>query len=172
MKHCMMNRSRAAAVLASILFLASFTLFSSALQAQSSEPASGPGSAYSVPKAQLMQPETLHKLLQARGAQKPLVLQVGFHMLYAEAHIPGAEYAGPGAEPSGVQNLQNRVSKLPHNKLIVLYCGCCPWGHCPNVGPAYARLRQMGFTNVKVLYLPDNFGADWANKGYPVVQGQ
>lgn len=29
----------------------------------------------------------------------------------------------------------------------------------------------MGFTNVKVLYLPDNFGADWADKVYPVEKG-
>jgi hypothetical protein len=29
----------------------------------------------------------------------------------------------------------------------------------------------MGFTNVKVLYLANNFGADWADKGYPVEQG-
>jgi hypothetical protein len=26
----------------------------------------------------------------------------------------------------------------------------------------------MGFTNVKVLYLANNFGADWVDKGYPV----
>jgi hypothetical protein len=29
----------------------------------------------------------------------------------------------------------------------------------------------MGFTNVKVLYLTDNFGTDWADKGYPVERG-
>jgi hypothetical protein len=29
----------------------------------------------------------------------------------------------------------------------------------------------MGFTNVKVLYLADNFGADWADKGFPVEKG-
>jgi hypothetical protein len=29
----------------------------------------------------------------------------------------------------------------------------------------------MGFANVKVLYLANNFGADWADKGYPVEQG-
>jgi hypothetical protein len=28
----------------------------------------------------------------------------------------------------------------------------------------------MGFTNVKVLYIAQNFGADWVNKGYPVEQ--
>ena len=30
----------------------------------------------------------------------------------------------------------------------------------------------MGFTNVKVLYLANNFGADWVDKGYPVAKGE
>jgi hypothetical protein len=30
----------------------------------------------------------------------------------------------------------------------------------------------MGFTNVKVLYIANNFGADWVEKGYPVAKGQ
>jgi hypothetical protein len=29
-------------------------------------------------------------------------------------------------------------------------------------------LRDLGFTRVKALYLADNFGADWADKGYSV----
>jgi hypothetical protein len=29
----------------------------------------------------------------------------------------------------------------------------------------------MGFTNVKVLYIANNFGADWVEKGYPVAKG-
>jgi len=30
----------------------------------------------------------------------------------------------------------------------------------------------MGFTQVKVLYIADNFGDDWVNRGYPVVSGR
>jgi hypothetical protein len=30
----------------------------------------------------------------------------------------------------------------------------------------------MGFSNVKVLYIPDNFGTDWVDKGYPVAKGE
>jgi rhodanese-related sulfurtransferase len=129
------------------------------------------GSAFSIPEAQLLQPEALLHLLQTSGGDKPLVLHVGSHMLFAQAHIPGSEYAGPGSQPAGLQQLQNRVNALPRKKLIVLYCGCCPWNRCPNLGPAFAKLRDMGFTNVKVLYLANNFGADWAGKGYPVEQG-
>jgi hypothetical protein len=29
----------------------------------------------------------------------------------------------------------------------------------------------MGFTKVKVLYIPGNFGMDWVEKGYPVAKG-
>ncbi len=131
-----------------------------------------PGSTLTIPMAQVLQPEALRHLLQTAGADKPLILQVGSHLLYAEAHIPGSEYVGQGSQPAGLQQLQNRVSSLPRKKLIVLYCGCCPWIRCPNLGPAFAKLHEMGFTNVKVLYLADNFGTDWANKGYPVEQGR
>ena len=61
---------------------------------------------------------------------------------------------------------------LPKNAAIVLYCGCCPWGHCPNVHPAYLLLHTLGYTNVKVIYVTNDFGADWVNKGYPVARGE
>ena len=129
------------------------------------------GSAFSILEAQLLKPEALVQLLQTTNKDKPLILLVGSHMLFAQAHIPGSEYAGPGSQPTGIEQLQNRVNSLPRKKLIVLYCGCCPWNRCPNLGPAFAKLREMGFANVKVLYLANNFGADWADKGYPVEHG-
>ena len=141
---------------------------------QFASPSAGaaPGSAFSIPQAQLIQPEALNRLLQAGGTEKPLVLQVGSHVLFAEAHIPGAEYAGPGSQPAGIQMLQNRVNALSRKKLIVLYCGCCPWNRCPHVGTAFAKMLEMGFTNVKVLYLADNFGTNWVEKGFPVEKGR
>jgi thiosulfate/3-mercaptopyruvate sulfurtransferase len=102
---------------------------------------------------------------------KPLLFHVGPHMLYQQAHIPGSEFLGQGSTPDGQQNLRNRVASLPKKTSIVLYCGCCPWGHCPNVNPAYDVLKQLGFTNVKVLYIPNNFGVDWVDKGYPAAKG-
>jgi 3-mercaptopyruvate sulfurtransferase SseA len=131
-----------------------------------------PSGTSAIPAAQLIQPEELNKLLHTRGAEMPLILQVGSHLMFAQAHIPGAEYAGPGSESEGVQLLRGRVASLPRGAFIVLYCGCCPWNRCPNVGPAYQLLRGMGFTRVKVLYLADNFGDDWANKGFPVASGR
>lgn len=39
---------------------------------------------------------------------------------------------------------------------------------CPNVRPAFTALRDMGFTHLRVLMLPNNFAADWVDKHYPV----
>ena len=122
--------------------------------------------------AQLINPEDLLKIIQAPKAEKPLILNVGPSLLYMQAHIPGAESIGAGSDSQGLQSLRRRVKSLPHNTFIVLYCGCCPWSHCPNVHPAYNELHKAGFTNVKVLYIADNFGADWVDKGYPTIKGQ
>ena len=35
-----------------------------------------------------------------------------------------------------------------------------PLGEVPNIAAAYKQLTQMGFAQVKVLYLASNFGAD------------
>jgi rhodanese-related sulfurtransferase len=123
-----------------------------------------------IPNSQLINPEALVKVLQSKS-EKPLLIQVGSHVLYSQAHIPGSEYIGPASSESGLQHLRKRVEPLPRSKSIVIYCGCCPWNHCPNVKPAYETLRAMGFSNVKVLYMANNFGADWVDKGYPVAKG-
>ena len=128
--------------------------------------------ATAIPATRLIKPEDLVKLLQTPGKEKPLMIQVGSHVLFAQAHIPGSEYIGPASSESGVQQLRKRVESLPRTKFIVLYCGCCPWSHCPNVKPADDALSSMGFTSVKILYLSDNFGTNWVDKGYPVAKGE
>jgi hypothetical protein len=122
--------------------------------------------------SQLINPEDLANLLLAPKGQKLLILNVGPHLLYMQAHIPGSEYMGAGSSSQGIDSLRRRVKPLPRNLFIVLYCGCCPWNHCPNVLPAYKELHKQGFTNVKVLYIADNFGSDWVNKGYPTIRGE
>jgi rhodanese-related sulfurtransferase len=112
-------------------------------------------------------PDDFAKQLQS-GQKAPLILNVGPQKLYDQAHIFGAEYIGAASSPEGIAKLKERVKPLAKNTAIVLYCGCCPWEHCPNVTPAFSTLQQMGFTNVKVLYIAHNFGADWVDKGYPV----
>ena len=121
--------------------------------------------------AALIQPQVLLKALQSSSA-KPTVLYVGPRFLYAQAHIRGAEFIGPASDPQSLDHLRKRVAALPRNSRIVLYCGCCPWEHCPNIRPAYTELQKTGFTGVKVLYLANSFGTDWVDKGYPVEKGQ
>jgi thiosulfate/3-mercaptopyruvate sulfurtransferase len=124
-----------------------------------------------IPASRLINPHELVKILQSATSDKPLMIQVGSHVFYTQAHIPGSEYIGPASSESGLQALRKRVDILPRNKFIVLYCGCCPWSHCPNVKPADDTLHAMGFTDVKILYIANNFGTDWVDTGYPVAKG-
>lgn len=105
-------------------------------------------------------------------AHKPLHLfQVGFRVLYAQAHIPGSTYVGAGKDAQGLDGLRAAVKSLPKDADIVLYCGCCPWVRCPNVLPAYEALAALHFTHVRVLAIPESFGTDWVDKGFPTERG-
>ncbi len=141
------------------------------MNAQSEKPSSGQkASAESLPAASLEQPDELAGILKSSTSEKPLILQVGFANLYKQAYIPGADYAGPASKPEGLELLRKRLQSVPRDKFIVLYCGCCPWDHCPNIKPAYDEVRKMGFTNVKVVHIANNFGTDWVYKGFPTVR--
>ena len=168
MKHNVIPRLRASTGLATLALLFWFVQ----CPAQYNRPTSGVGGTLLIPQVVLIQPEALNHLLQGKEANRPLMLQVGSHVLYAEAHIPNSEYAGPGSQSTGLEALRKAVAKLSKDKFIVLYCGCCPWNRCPNLEPAYQQLQDMGFANVKVLHLADNFGANWVDKGYPVERGR
>ncbi|HEY2861804.1 MAG TPA: rhodanese-like domain-containing protein [Terracidiphilus sp.] len=147
------------------LLVLSVTLLTAPLAARAQ---ASPLSAATVPTEALVQPADLVKILASNDAGAvPVVLQVGSHIFFSEAHIKGAQFAGPGSQSAGLALLEKATSSLPKDKLIVLYCGCCPWNRCPNVGPAYKRLQELGYRNVKVLYIANNFGDDWVSKGYP-----
>lgn len=154
-----------------ILVACALLVVAGSARAQFAQPAPAPESALSIPQGHVMQIEELNHMLKD-GAGRPLILQVGSHVMFAQAHIPGAQYAGPGSQAEGLQLLHTKVANLPKDRLIVLYCGCCPWTRCPNVGPAYAHLAHMGFTHVKVLYMANNFGDDWVSRGYAVEKGE
>ena len=149
-----------------------FVLCAVGVRAQFSNPGSGPLSASTVPQAQLIQPAELVKLLKAGAADRPVVFQVGSFVMFQQAHIPNSGYTGPTSQANGLILLKKFAAPLKKDQLIVIYCGCCPWGRCPNIGPAYKQLHDLGFTNVKALYLANNFGDDWVSKGYPVERGE
>jgi thiosulfate/3-mercaptopyruvate sulfurtransferase len=123
-----------------------------------------------IPADKLVQPEDLAKQLQ--GDHKPTVVCVGPRALYNGAHIPGALYHGPASTPDGLSDLLAWAKSAPKDSHVVIYCGCCPFERCPNVRPAFKALSEMGFTNLKVLALPNNFHTDWTAKGFPVDTGK
>jgi thiosulfate/3-mercaptopyruvate sulfurtransferase len=123
-----------------------------------------------IPVASQIQPAELAQAM--KGAQKPVILYVGPKAFYAQAHIPGAEFIGPVGKPEGMEKLRARSASLPKDGAVVIYCGCCPWDHCPNIRPAFAELKKAGFAKVRVLNLPTSFGADWKDKGLPVATGE
>ena len=125
--------------------------------------------ASSIPAANLIEPAELARVMKDPSVQLPVILHVGFRKLYAQAHIKGSDYAGAGGDEDGLKSLSERVEKIPKDASIVIYCGCCPWSRCPNVTAAFDKLRDMGFTQVKVLHIAENFGTDWVDKGYPAV---
>ena len=114
-----------------------------------------------------VEPKDLVAQLQVAGS-KPALIHVGFAVMYRGKHIPQSIYAGPARNAEGLEALKKAVANMPRDREILLYCGCCPWDMCPNIKPALAALREMGFTRVKALMLPTNFATDWINHGYPV----
>ena len=119
--------------------------------------------------AQVTQPSQIAAKL-SKGA-KPVILQVGFEVLYKSKHIPGSLYAGPSSSPEGLEALKQAVRALPKSADIYIYCGCCPIEKCPNIRPAFATLKAMGFTHLHVVMLETSFGKDWVAHGYPVAGG-
>jgi hypothetical protein len=122
---------------------------------------------------QRVAPKALAEELAATPAAKqPLLLHVGFPMLYRQGHIPGSVYAGAGNSAEGMEKLSGILKGQPKDRALVIYCGCCPWSRCPNVAPAFNKAKALGFTNIKVLVINENLGRDWADQGYPLVAGE
>ena len=130
------------------------------------------GGALQIPAVELIQPPELAHIVRTAGEVKPVILQVGSHVLYEEAHIPGSEYVGAAGNDEGLNALHKRAAKMQRTQPVVLYCGCCPWSKCPNIGAAYQLMHSLGFSHLKVLYIASNFGTDWVDKGYPTVKGK
>ena len=119
----------------------------------------------------LIEPKVLAQRLSGNNDVKPALFHVGFPFLYRSKHIPGSLYAGPGNYPDGLEALKKAVSSFPKTQEIVIYCGCCPWANCPNMKPAFALLKQLGFTQAKALMIETNMSKDWIQMGYPIENG-
>jgi thiosulfate/3-mercaptopyruvate sulfurtransferase len=121
--------------------------------------------------AQTVQPADFAKELVG-GKSKPTILFVGFQRLYSAGHIKGAQYHGSGGRTEGLAEIKKWAEPLPRSTNLVIYCGCCPLDHCPNLRPAFTALHKMGFSKLRALILPSSFAVDWADKGLPYEKGE
>jgi len=125
-----------------------------------------------VTPSDLVTASQLNSQLPEVKAGKIVLIYVGFLTIYKMGHIPGSRYAGTASNAGGLAALKKLAANFPRHQQIVIYCGCCPWDDCPNIRPAFQALKDMGFSNLKVLDIPERLGTDWTAKGYPVVKGE
>ena len=123
--------------------------------------------------AETVKPADLVKeLANAKRADRPVVVCSGVRVLFEGAHVPGAVYHGPAVKPEGLEDLKKWAQAIRRSSNVVVYCGCCPFDHCPNIRPAFEALRAMGFQHLRVLALPNDFAKDWVEQGYRYEKGK
>jgi thiosulfate/3-mercaptopyruvate sulfurtransferase len=111
---------------------------------------------------QLMAPADLAAVINNPVEKKPIIFCVG-----PGALVRGSRDMGPAKEKENLARLKKELAKLPRNTDLVIYCGCCPFEHCPNIRPAFTLLNEMKFSNARLLNLEHNIKTDWVAKGYP-----
>jgi hypothetical protein len=112
----------------------------------------------------LIEPATLAAILANPKAKQPLIYNIG-----VVDNIKGAINFGAASEKENLERLRKTLVRLPKTSFLVVYCGCCPFSRCPNIRPAVAMLKSMGFTNGKLLNIPTNLKQNWIEKGYPLA---
>jgi len=115
-------------------------------------------------REQLLEPEVLATSIKNNSADIPVIFNIG-----AVDDIKGAKHIGPVSDAANLEHFKKEISQLQLNKTIVIYCGCCPFTKCPNIRPAFAELKKLGFTQIKVLNLPVNLKTNWIAKGFPLA---
>jgi len=150
----------------SVLMLTSAALVSVPAIRGDEKSASDPWSAAQTVQAA----EFAHEIGEKSGTPS-MVVYVGFRTLFAGGHIPEATFHGSASNEQGLAELKKWAERLPRTANLVIYCGCCPFGKCPNIRPAFTALSTMGFKKLRVLFLPTSFVKDWVEKGYPLQKG-
>ena len=112
---------------------------------------------------QLKDPAVLAAAIADAKTPKPVIFNIG-----PVQQIKGAIDIGPASKSANLEKLKQQLAKLPKDKEVIIYCGCCPFSRCPNVRPAFELLQKMKFKNGKLLNLPSNLKDDWISKGYPL----
>src|SRR5690348_2989669 len=108
---------------------------------------------------QLIQPFVLAAIINDPSAHQPIIYNIGFG-----GGIKNSITEGPMKDSVNLLKWRKELEKLPRDTDIVIYCGCCPFEHCPNIRPAFTLLNEMGFKNQKLLNLSHNLKADWIDQ--------
>jgi thiosulfate/3-mercaptopyruvate sulfurtransferase len=111
----------------------------------------------------LLEPVTLANMITSPTGQKPVIFNIG-----PVGDIKGAVHIGSTANKTGLDKLTKALASVPKDKMVVIYCGCCPFRNCPNIRPAFSLLKEQGFKNPKLLNLTQNLKVDWTDYGYPM----
>lgn len=114
---------------------------------------------------QLMHPGNLAAIINHPATVNPLIISVG-----PGALIKGSVDIGPANDTANLGKLRQVLATEKKDREIVIYCGCCPFEHCPNIRPAFLLLNEMKFTHHKLVSLPHNIKVDWIDKGYPTTE--
>jgi len=142
-----------------------FLIFISAgLKAQTSAGIAATGLQGPWLKTQLIEPQELAAIVNSPEIKEYVIFNIG-----AVEDIKGAKHIGPVSKAENLESFKRALHKLPKNSRIVIYCGCCPFTKCPNVGPAFMTTQKLRFANVKILDLPINLKTNWIAKGYPLA---
>src|ERR1043166_7607025 len=102
--------------------------------------------------------EELSSLLAS--ARPPLLLEALPPKYFEDSHMPGARTSPPTAAPE-------RAPPLAPDKAAPIFV-YCPSPACQNSHIAAARLKQLGYTDVRVYAEGKQ---DWIGAGLPVEQG-
>ncbi len=95
--------------------------------------------------SQLINPQDLANVLQSAKSAKPLILNVGPYLLYAQAHIPGAEFIGPTSDSQAMDALLKRVKSLPHSQVHCSLLRMLPLGSLSQCARRLLCAVQSGF---------------------------
>lgn len=112
---------------------------------------------------QLMETKVLSDKIQQNKMKNTFVINIG-----PDAVIKSSFNAGAAKDAKNLETLKQYLKKIPKDKEVVLYCGCCPFDKCPNIRPAFKMLMDSGYKNAKLLNIPKNIKIDWIDKGYPI----
>lgn len=129
----------------------------------------GPPRAEAAPH--VLAPAELAARLADVEAGRLVVLYVGPPGHFEEGHVPGARRLPPVSTNEGERALARELDETRLEVDVVVYCGCCPYQHCPSVRPATSTIRASGRPRTWWLDLPGGFAVDWRTRGYPVATG-